>query len=109
MAAQKRMERLSPNELLNIIGTTPADNREEFHTAVSWKSKLAGQQVRMIFKYQQMLKIMAGNPFVFGPLSLVSGWQNVWLETFVTGPMKAFARISVHTGRNPDPLGEING
>lgn len=109
MKPRERLERLSPNELLNIIGTTPADNREEFQTAVPWKSMLAGQQVRMLFKYHQMLKIMAGHPFVFGPLSLLSGWQSVWWETFVTGPIKASARISVHTGRNPDLLGEING
>jgi poly(3-hydroxyalkanoate) synthetase len=109
MKQRKRLERLSPNELLNIIGTTPADNREAFQTAIPWKSKIAGQQVRMLFKYHQMLKVMAGHPLIFGPLSLLSGWQSVWWETFVTGPIKASARISVHTGRNPDPSGEMNG
>jgi poly(3-hydroxyalkanoate) synthetase len=109
MTGEESVERLSPNELLNIIGTTPADNEEGFQVAIPWKSKIVGQQVRMLFKYHEMLKMVAGHPSVFGPLSLLAGWHSVWCETFLTGPIKASARISVHAGRNPDPFGEMNG
>ena len=60
-------ERISPNELLALIGKTPADNVEGYQYVVPWKSKLAGGQVRALFRYQELLKTMAGEPFFSDP------------------------------------------
>lgn len=102
------VERISPDYLLGIIGPTPADNLEGLHTAVPWKSKLAGQQVLSLFKYQSLLKDIAAEP-LYGPVAIAAGLQAQLLETWITGPIKASARIATRTGRNPDVFGEVNG
>jgi len=101
-------ERISPNELLSLIGKTPADNAEGYHNAVPWKSKLAGGQVRSLFRYQQLMKTVAGEPLLFGPWATLAGWQATLMESYVTGPIKTQARTATRAGRNPDVFAEMN-
>jgi len=46
---KKSAERISARELLSLVGRTPADNVEGYKSAMPWKSKLAGGQVRSLF------------------------------------------------------------
>lgn len=101
-------ERISPRELLSLVGTTPADNAEGYKSAVPWKSKLAGGQVRSLFLYQEILKTMAGQPHFFGPFAALAGWQANLIESTLTGPIKTQARIATRAGRNPDAFAEMN-
>ena len=101
-------ERISPDELLALIGKTPADNLEGYHFAVPWKSKLAGGQVKTLFRYQELMRTVAGQPFLFGPWASIARWQADWMEACVTGPVKTQARIAVRAGRNPDVFAEMN-
>jgi hypothetical protein len=101
--------KITPDSLLNAAGVTPADNLPEFSTAVPWKSKLVGGQVRNIFDYQDMLKEISGQISVFGPWSIAASWQSSIIDTFITGPIKAQARMAVGSGRNPDLIGDTNG
>ncbi|MBP1711450.1 MAG: hypothetical protein H6Q49_1652, partial [Deltaproteobacteria bacterium] len=48
-------QKITPDELLNIIGLSPADNLESINTALAWKSKMIGSQVRGLFGYQRIL------------------------------------------------------
>jgi poly(3-hydroxyalkanoate) synthetase len=101
-------ERISPRELLSLVGTTPADNVEGYNFAVPWKSKLAGGQVRSLFLYQEVLKTMASQPYFFGPFAALAGWQANLIENTLTGPIKTQARIATRAGRNPDAFAEMN-
>jgi len=100
--------RITPDELLEVIGTTPADNPEGYGTAVAWKSQLIGQQIRAMLRYQYLLDCIRKSPFIFGPVSLLSGIQSDFLEHTYLGHVKAHARIAARTGRNPDLFGEMN-
>jgi poly(3-hydroxyalkanoate) synthetase len=104
-----REERITPDELLSVIGISPADNLQGFNTAIPWKSKIVGQQVRGLFGYQKLLNTVSKDVSAFGPWALVAAWQSSMLDAFVTGPIKAQARIAVGSGRNPDIIGDMNG
>jgi poly(3-hydroxyalkanoate) synthetase len=105
---KENAERISPNELLALIGKTPADNLEGYHVAMPWKSRLAGGQVKSLFKYQELMKTVAGEPLLFGPLATMAGLQASLMDAYVTGPIKTQARIAVRAGRNPDIFAEMN-
>ena len=102
-------ERITPDQLLSVIGSSPADNLQGFPTAISWKSKLAGQQVRSLFGYQKLLDVVSKEVSVFGPWALAAAWQSSIMDTYLTGPIKAQARMAVGSGRNPDLIGDMNG
>ena len=102
-------ERISPDLLLGMIGLTPADNAAGLKTAVPWKSKIVGQQILSIFHFESLLNSIASQPSFFGPFAFAAKAQAQLLDTWVTGPIKASARIATRTGRNPDVFGEING
>ena len=38
--------KITPDELMNVFGFSPADNTGNLPTALPWKSKLIGQQIR---------------------------------------------------------------
>jgi hypothetical protein len=104
-----REEKITPDRLLSIIGVSPADNLQGIPTALSWKSKIAGQQVRGLFGYQKILDAIGKNVSVFGPWAMAAAWQSSMLDTFITSPIKAQARMAVGSGRNPDLFGDMNG
>jgi poly(3-hydroxyalkanoate) synthetase len=91
------------------MGLTPADNAEGLDTAIPWKSKLVGQQVRSLFHYRHFLRAVSGNPLLYGPLSMMAGMQGAMMDMLITGPIRAHARIAARSGRNPDMFGEMNG
>ncbi len=101
-------ESISPDELLAIIGTTPADNKEGFNTALPWKSRLAARQVRSLFQVKSFLDEIGKVPQVFGPLSFAASVQSDIIEFLFTGPIKTSARIAIESGKNPDIFGETN-
>jgi hypothetical protein len=102
-------QKITPDDLLALIGTSPADNLQGYSTAVSWKSKAVGELVRNIFNYQNFLDVIGKEISVFGPLSVACAWQSSILDTYVTGPIKAQARMAAGSGRNPDLISEMNG
>lgn len=102
-------ERITSDELLSVIGISPADNLQGFPTAIPWKSKIVGQQVRGLFGYQKLLDTVSKDVSVFGPWALAAAWQSSLMDAFVTGPIKAQARMAVGSGRNPDIIADMNG
>ena len=102
------IQKLTPDELLDVIGVTPADNVEGIHTALPWKSKAIGNQVRSLFGYQRILNAVGKDIFTFGPLAMAASWQSALLET-VLRPIKASARLAVGASRNPDAIADVNG
>ncbi|MGZ3596111.1 MAG: hypothetical protein ACXWMV_13200 [Syntrophales bacterium] len=100
---------ITPDDLLKSMGVTPADNAEGLHTAVPWKSRIVGQQIRSLLHYRHLLEAISTSPSLFGPFSVMAGMQGAAMDMFITGPVKAHARIAARSGRNPVMLGEING
>lgn len=102
-------EKITPDKLLSVIGISPADNLQEYSTAIPWKSKIVGLQVRGLFGYQKILDTVSRDVSVFGPWALAAAWQSSILDAFVTGPIKAQARMAVGSGKNPDIIADMNG
>lgn len=74
--------KITPDELLNIIGLSPADNLESVNTALAWKSKLIGSQVRGLFGYQRILDSISKDINVFGPWAVAAAWQSAfWISS----------------------------
>lgn len=96
-----------PLELFYVLSPTPADNREGFRTAVPWISRITGEQVRNIFRYSDLLRCIAQNPFVQGPPKLMAIGQNYFLQNYFINPTRAYARDASLKGYNPDPFGEF--
>ena len=102
-------EKITPDRLLSFIGLTPVDNIQGLPTSVPWKSNLVGLQVRGLFGYQNLLDTISKKMFFFGPLSMTAAWQKSIVETYITDPIRAQARMAVGSGRNPDLIGDMNG
>ncbi|MGP8154412.1 MAG: hypothetical protein ACLQBQ_09790 [Smithella sp.] len=103
-----KIEKITPDELLNVIGFSPADNLEDLSTTLPWKSKLVGQQVRSLFDYQRILDAVSEDIVLFGTWAIAASWQSAVLDTILQ-PIKASARISVGSSRNPDVIADMNG
>ncbi|MCX5850895.1 MAG: hypothetical protein NT072_02385 [Deltaproteobacteria bacterium] len=109
MAAQiEQQERITSRELLDIIGITPADNHEGYHTAIPWKSKLAGDQLKLLIHYDQILNTLGSTPWLFGPFSFAAHWQKAYLDTFIVDPVVQEARQAIAKGKNPDIYADTN-
>jgi poly[(R)-3-hydroxyalkanoate] polymerase subunit PhaC len=102
-------KRITPDDLLNSMGVTPADNYPGIHTALPWKSKIVGQQIRSLIHYRHFLEDISTNPLFYGPFSAIAAMQGAAMDMFITGPVKAQARIAARSGINPDIFGEMNG
>ncbi len=100
--------KITPDELLSMIGVSPADNPEGIPMVAPWKSKMIGMQIRGLFGYQRILDTISQDAMFFGPLALAATWQSAVLDT-VLRPVKASARIAVGAGRNPDAMADVNG
>lgn len=105
----KRENAISPGTLLNLMGTTAADNAMGLKTALPWMSIVGGHQAKALFNYQKMLTEVSENYALFGPFSFLAGLQNTVLTTFLLDPLKAHARLSTRSGRDPDVYRDING
>jgi len=104
----EHQRKITPDELISIIGVSPADDPENIPTAVPWRSNLVGMQVRGLFGYQRILDTFSRDATVFGPLAIAAGWQSAMLDMLLR-PVKAGARIAVGAGRNPDVIADMNG
>lgn len=61
----------------------------------------------MLFQWKRFLEAMSSNPMFFGPFAFSAAWMKTMLD-FVTGPIKAHARIATRTGNPPDIFIEQN-
>ena len=61
-------EKITPAELLGLIGISPADNRMGLSMALPWKSNFGGEQTKALFKYQQALDAIVENYRLSAPL-----------------------------------------
>ena len=100
------VRKITPEDLISIIGNSSADNDQRLSTSLPWLSKWVGTGVRATHRYQKMLDAVGKNPAVFGWWSPVAAWQSAWVDTFLR-PVRASARIAVGAGRNPDALADI--
>jgi poly(3-hydroxyalkanoate) synthetase len=104
-----RENSISPTSLLTLMGVTPADNREGLTTALPWKSNMGGTQTKALFHYQRLLDSMSERSDLFGPFAIFASLQSTALKMFITDPIKAHARLSVRSGRDPDLIRDMNG
>jgi poly(3-hydroxyalkanoate) synthetase len=105
----EKEQRISPSALLSLMGATSADNREGLKTAMPWKSMMAGAQAKALFQYQRTLNSISENISLFGPFAVMASMQNTFLTANLLEPMKAHARLSVRSGRDPDLYRDLNG
>jgi poly(3-hydroxyalkanoate) synthetase len=100
--------KITPDELLNVCGFSPADNTENIPTALPWKSKLLGQQIRSLFEYKRTLDSVGKDMWLFGPFAIAAFWQSAILDSMLRH-VKASARLAVGASRNPDAIADMNG
>jgi poly(3-hydroxyalkanoate) synthetase len=93
---------------MNVFGFSPADNMENLTTAMPWKSKLIGQQIRSLFDYKRALDSVSKDMWMFGLLAIAASWQSSMLDLMLR-PIKASARLAVGASRNPDAIADMNG
>jgi len=92
-------EKISPEELLTV---TSADNLDRLDTASHCKSGFVGKHVQTVFAWKQLIDSLNRNSLYIGPLSLVTNYQQAFMEQFITDPIKEEARKAVMQGKNPD-------
>ncbi|MFZ2397581.1 MAG: alpha/beta fold hydrolase [Smithella sp.] len=100
--------KITPDELMHACVFSPADNTENIPTALPWKSKLVGQQIRSLFEYKRTLDSIGKDLWMFGPFAISAIWQSAILDSFLR-PVKASARLAVGASRNPDIIADMNG
>lgn len=104
-----RKEGLTPSVLLTRMGITPADNREGMETALPWKSRWTGTQVKACFHYKRFLEFVSRHYLLFGTAAGLAAIQAAFLKTFVTDPIKTHVRLAVRAGKEPDIFRDTNG
>ncbi|MFZ2395252.1 MAG: alpha/beta fold hydrolase [Smithella sp.] len=100
--------KITPDELMHACVFSLADNTENIPTALPWKSKLVGQQIRSLFEYKRTLDSIGKDLWMFGPFAISAIWQSAILDSFLR-PVKASARLAVGASRNPDIIADMNG
>ena len=74
-AESRNGKQISPDHLLDRMGTTPADNPDGFDTAIMWRSEKAADLIRLIFAVQKQLEEIGNLPLLFGPWPQLSFLQ----------------------------------
>ncbi|KQC06742.1 MAG: hypothetical protein APR62_00985 [Smithella sp. SDB] len=100
--------KITPDELMQVCGFSPADNTENIPTALPWKSKMVGQQIRSLFDYKRTLDYISKDLWLYGPFAISAIWQSAILDS-VLRHVKASARLAVGASRNPDAIADMNG
>ena len=108
MMVDNNVTKITPDELMNVFGFSPADNTENLSTALPWKSKLIGQQIRSLFDYKRLLDSVGKEMWLFGPFTIAALWQSAILDSMLRH-VKASARLAVGASRNPDAIADMNG
>ena len=101
-------KKISATDLLNLMGISPANNRMGLSMALPWRSLIGGEQTKALFRYQRYLDKITENYALYGPFAVVASLQNTFLKTFFLEPIKAHARISMRSGREPNVFRDIN-
>ena len=101
-------QRISPDRPLAMIGPSPADNLEDYDTAVLWRSEMVAHMAKSLFAWRKFLETIGGYPLLFGPLAMAAGMQKSMLETFIINPARVTARVLASTGQGPDIFIEQN-
>jgi poly(3-hydroxyalkanoate) synthetase len=104
----KNVTKVMPDELMNVFSFSPADNTENLQTALPWKSKLIGRQIRSLFDYKKFLDSIGKEMWIYGPFIITALWQSAILDS-VLRQVKASARLAVGASRNPDAIADLNG
>jgi len=104
----KNVTKITPDELMNVFSFSPADNTENLQTALPWKSKLIGRQIRSLFDYKKFLDSIGKEMWIYGPFIITALWQSAILDS-VLRQVKASARLAVGASRNPDAIADLNG
>ncbi|MCX7635546.1 MAG: hypothetical protein N2Z74_07365, partial [Syntrophales bacterium] len=102
-------EGIHPTVLLMRMGITPADNREGIDTALPWKSRWSGAQIRACFHYKRFLDFVSRNYLLFGAVAGLAAIQSAMVKAFVTEPIKTHVRLAVRAGKEPDLFRDTNG
>ncbi len=93
---------ITPDDLFQRVGYSPADNNEGFTTYVPWVSRLVGGQVRTCFQWKNYLDSLTRDPLAAGPAAFFAAAQRDFIETWITGPIRSHAKESTKLGNNPD-------
>ncbi len=94
---------ISPKELLDIIGYSPADNVEGYETYVPWISRLVSDQVKCVFKWKGVLDAVSGQGGILGAgLAASAAFQRDILETWFADPIRIHAKLHTRVKKNPD-------
>ena len=104
-------KRISPDNLLELMGITPADNPGNHNTARHWMSQLVAQQVKSLIQFKQFLQSVTDNTSDYSPLAstkFAAQWQKAILDIFVLDPIRTQAKIAANTGTAPDIFVEHN-
>ncbi|QTA79767.1 alpha/beta hydrolase fold-containing [Desulfonema limicola] len=97
--------RISPDNLLDLMGSTPADNPGNHTTACHWMSQLVAQQVKSLVQFKQFFQSITENTPAYSPFAsakFAAQWQKAILDIFVLEPIRTQARIAANTGITPD-------
>ncbi|MDM8535467.1 hypothetical protein QUF70_01800 [Desulfobacterales bacterium HSG17] len=104
-------KRISPDNLLELMGITPADNPGNNKTASHWMSQLVAQQVKSLVQFKQFLQSLTDNTSAYSPLAsakFAAQWQKTILDIFVLGPIRTQAKEAANAGTAPDIFVEHN-
>ncbi len=95
-------QRIHPDELLNIAGVIPGDNKEAPSVVRNWQKMMAGWYMNNAFRHQEILDYLCRYSPIFTPLSVAASWQRNMLQTFVTEPIKKNVQLAVRLRQEPD-------
>jgi len=101
--------KITPDELMQVCGFSPADNTENIPTSLPWKSKMVGRQIRSLFDYKRTLDYISKDLWLYGPFAVSAMWQSAILDSTILRQVKASARLAVGASRNPDAIADMNG
>lgn len=104
----RKFKKISPDELMEIMALSPAENSEGFDTVVHWKSLYTGGLVRQMFEFRDILEEIAKHPEDLGPFSICANFYKELFTNFCLEPIKFQAQGAVRSSRDPDPFIEQN-
>lgn len=105
---KKETKIIFPDELMEILSMSPAENSENFDTVVHWKSIFVGGIVRQMFEFRNILEELSRHKEDLGLISLYAGFYNDLFTKFCLDPIKFQTQGAVRSLRDPDPFIEQN-
>ncbi len=105
---KKETKVIFPDELMEILSMSPAENSENFDTVVHWKSIFVGGIVHQMFEFRNILEELSRHQEDLGLVSLYAGFYNDLFTKFCLDPIKFQTQGAVRSLRDPDPFIEQN-